>query len=216
MNTRSYNQFCGLATALDAVGERWTLLIIRELLSGPRRFKDLMDGLPGISTNLLSERLKELEQRELLRRRALPPPAGSTVYELTPAGQSLETVVIQLGRWGARYLPSSLEGLSLPSVSTAGLAMKSRFHPERAQEIDEIYQLDFGSEVLQVQIKCGELRIQPGETLKPDVIFRAGMASFVPVFVGHISAEEAIASGSVQVEGDPQAFYRFINIFERK
>ena len=89
MKTRTYNQFCALAYALDLVGERWTLLIIRELLAGPRRFKDLIDGLPEISTNLLSERLKNLEQQGLLRHRVLPPPAGSAVYELTPVGQAL-------------------------------------------------------------------------------------------------------------------------------
>jgi DNA-binding HxlR family transcriptional regulator len=87
MSDRTYNQYCGLAYALDRVGERWTILIIRELIAGPRRYKDLLDGLPGISTNLLAARLKSLEHDGLLQRRVLPPPAGSTVYELTPLGQ---------------------------------------------------------------------------------------------------------------------------------
>src|SRR3712207_1800042 len=95
MSSRSYKQYCGLAYALDIVGERWTLLIIRELIAGPRRFKDLMDGLPGISTNLLSERLKSLEQQGMLRRRTLPPPAGSTVYELTETGHGLEQTLLE-------------------------------------------------------------------------------------------------------------------------
>ena len=102
MKERSYNQFCGLACALDVVGDRWTLLIVRELLAGPHRFKDLTKGLPGISTNLLSKRLKHLEQQGLLRRRALPPPAGSTVYELTPLGQALEATLLELGKWGSQ------------------------------------------------------------------------------------------------------------------
>ncbi len=89
MTTRSYNQYCGLSYALDVVGERWTMLIVRELMAGPRRFKDLIDGLPGISTNLLTERLKSLEEQGILKRRLLPPPAGSTVYALTPLGWSL-------------------------------------------------------------------------------------------------------------------------------
>jgi DNA-binding HxlR family transcriptional regulator len=88
MTHRSYNQYCGLAYALDMVGERWTLLIVRELIAGPRRFKDLMDGLPGVSANLLAERLKGLEQQGMIRRRTLPPPAGSAVYELTAIGKA--------------------------------------------------------------------------------------------------------------------------------
>jgi len=101
MSHRSYNQYCGLAYALDIVGERWTILIIRELIAGPRRFKDLAEGLPGVSTNLLSERLKHLEQQSILRRRVLPPPAGSTVYELTALGQALEKTLLELGKWGS-------------------------------------------------------------------------------------------------------------------
>src|SRR5262245_56007465 len=102
MHNRSYNQHSGLAYALDRIGERWTLLVIRELIAGPRRFKDLMEGLPGISTNLLSERLKGLEHNELLRRRVLPPPAGSTVYELTQLGRELEQTLLELGKWGSQ------------------------------------------------------------------------------------------------------------------
>src|SRR5581483_3423202 len=86
---RSYRQYCGVARALDVVGERWTLLIIRDLLLGPRRYKDLLEGLPGIGTNLLADRLKELERHGIVRRTVLPPPAGSTVYELTDLGSAL-------------------------------------------------------------------------------------------------------------------------------
>src|SRR5688500_17361314 len=105
MTTRSYDQYCGLAYALDVIGERWTLLIVRELVAGPRRFKDLMDGLPEISTNLLTERLKSLEQHGLLRRSVLPPPAASTVYGLTPLGMSLEKSLLELGKWGSQFVP---------------------------------------------------------------------------------------------------------------
>src|SRR4051812_33612415 len=135
MKNRSYDQFCALAFALDLIGERWTLLIIRELLTGPRRFKDLLDGLPEISTNLLTERLKRLEQQGILSRHALPPPAGSTVYELTPTGQMLEKSVLELGKWGSQFLPPSLDGLALPSIGAATLAIKAFFHSEQAQSV---------------------------------------------------------------------------------
>src|SRR5258708_27570367 len=101
---RSYGQFCGLARALELVGERWALLIVRDLLVGPRRFTDLRQGLPRIPTNVLSDRLKELEENGIVQRRVLPRPAASVVYELTPYGSQLEDAVMRLGLWGAQSL----------------------------------------------------------------------------------------------------------------
>ena len=106
---RSYGQHCTVARALDAVGERWTLLLVRELSTGPKRFKDLLGGLPGIGTNLLAGRLKALEGEGIVRRATLPPPAGSNVYELTELGRGLEPVVVALSRWGARLLDAPRE-----------------------------------------------------------------------------------------------------------
>src|SRR5437588_10026027 len=101
---RSYDQYCAVARGLDVIGDRWTLLIVRDLLLGPKRYKDLLSGLPGIGTNLLADRLKELEGAGLIERAVLPPPAGSTVYQLTERGLAMEPVMIALGRWGARFL----------------------------------------------------------------------------------------------------------------
>ncbi len=212
MTTRSYNQFCALASALDVVGERWSLLIIRELLPGPRRFKDLIAGLPGISTNLLSVRLKCLEQKGIVCRRVLPPPAGSTVYELTAAGHALETAVLELGKWGNRRLPASLEGIALPSLGAITLAIKAFFHSEQAQGGDETYELRFGTEALQVQIKEGELQVRQGQALKPDVVLHTDMQSFLGLFTGQIRPDEAIAGGFIRIEGDPGALSRFFSL----
>ena len=107
---RSYNQYCALAKALDRVGNRWTLLIIRELLVGPKRYSDLRAGLPGIASNLLSERLRELQSEGIVRRRELPPPAASVVYELTDLGARLESAVVELVRWGAHWMTERREG----------------------------------------------------------------------------------------------------------
>src|SRR5215210_783316 len=104
VSRRTYDQYCAVARALDVVGERWTLLLVRELLTGPKRFKDLLDGLSGIGTTLLTARLKDLEGNGILRRTTLPPPAGSKVYELTELGQSLEAVIAALGGWGLKFL----------------------------------------------------------------------------------------------------------------
>ncbi len=209
MTTCSYNQFCALASALDYVGERWTLLIIRELLIGPRRFKDLIEGMPGVSTSLLSERLKTLQQQGLLSRRVLPPPAGSTVYELTPLGQSLEKPILELGKWGAQLLPASLEGVALPSLGSMALAIKAFFHAEPARGVDETYELRFGTEALQVRIKEGELKVRQGQALKPDAVLHTDMQSFLSLFTGQIRPDEAIAGGFIRIEGDPGALRRF-------
>jgi DNA-binding HxlR family transcriptional regulator len=212
MTTRSYNQFCALACALDIVGERWTLLIIRELLAGPRRFKDLLDGSPGISTNLLSERLKELEQQGILCRRVLPPPAGSAVYELTPLGKALEKAVLELGKWGSQFLPPSLEGVVLPSLGATTLAIKAFFHPEQAQDFNETYELHLGSEVVQVQIKDGEIHVQQGQALKADAVFHTDMPVFMGLFSGQLHPDDAIAGELIRIEGDPGALRRFLNL----
>jgi DNA-binding HxlR family transcriptional regulator len=110
MQTRNDNQFFALAYTLEVVGGRWTLLIILELLAGPRRFTDLLEGLPGISTNLLSQRLKSLEQQGIVCRRVLPPPMGSNVYELTEAGKALQQALHELGDWGSHFLPDVRKG----------------------------------------------------------------------------------------------------------
>jgi len=212
MKNRSYHQFCALASALDVIGERWTLLIIRELLAGPRRFKDLVDGLPDISTNLLSERLKCLEQQGLLCRRVLPPPAGSTVYELTPSGQALEKAVLELGKWGSQFLPPSLEGIALPSLGAVTLAIKAFFHPQQAQEVDETYELHLGHEILQVQIQNGEIQVQQGQARKANAVFYTEMQAFIGLFAGQIEPEAALSCGLIRVEGNPQSLSRFLQL----
>jgi DNA-binding HxlR family transcriptional regulator len=212
MTSRSYNQYCGLAYALDIVGERWTLLIIRELMAGPRRFTDIMTGLPGISTNLLSERLKSLEQQGLLSRRVLPPPAGSTVYELTALGRALEATLLELGKWGSQFVPPSAEGATLLNVGSYALTLKTFFRPEQAQGINETFELRIDNELLQVQIKAGEIDVWQGETREADVIFRTDMPTYLALLQRQIQPDEAISEGLIQIEGEPDALSRFLNL----
>jgi len=212
MKTRSYNQYCGLAYALDIVGERWTLLIVRELIAGPRRFTDLLEGLPGISTNLLSERLKELEQQGMLRRRTLPPPAASSVYELTALGRALEQTLLELGKWGSQFVPASSEGAAVLHASSYALTLKTFFRPEQAQGLRETYELHIGNEVLQVQINDGAIRVQQGEALKADMVLYSDVSSYLALLSGEIQPDEAISSGLIRIEGDPGALHRFVNI----
>lgn len=212
MTTRSYNQLCGLAYALDVIGERWTLLIIRELMPGPRRFTDLMEGLPGISTNLLSTRLKTLEKQGLIRRRDLPPPAASTVYELTPVGEALESTMLALGKWGSQFVPEQPTGDALLHAGSYALTLKTFFDPEEARGLHETYVLHVDDEVLSVRIADGDIEVWQGEAQAADMILHADMPSYMAMLLGHLPPQEAIAGGHIRVEGDAQALNRFVEL----
>jgi DNA-binding HxlR family transcriptional regulator len=212
MSSRSYNQLCGLAYALDIVGERWTMLIIRELMPGPRRFTDLIDGLPGISTNLLTGRLKDLEQHGVIRRRVLPPPAGSTVYELTAVGQALEKSLLELGKWGRQFVPASMEGHHVLHVGSYALTPQTFFRPELAQGVNETYVLYIGDEAQQVCIADGEISVQQGEPPCADVALYAAVPIYLGLLLGEINLDEAMTEGLIRVEGNPEALRRFLTI----
>ena len=211
MTSRSYNQYCGLAYALDKVGERWTILIIRELVAGPRRYKDLIEGLPGISTNLLAARLKSLEEDGLLQRRVLPPPAGSTVYELTPLGLGLEEALIELGKWGSQFVPPSAEEAALLNVGSYALTLKTFFRPELAQDVEETYELHIDDEVMQVRISMGEIEVEQGTAVNPTAIFYTDIATYLGLLQRQIQPDEAIAASLIQIEGDPEALNCFLD-----
>ena len=212
MSNRSYNQLCGLAYALDIVGERWTILIIRELIPGPRRFKDLVDGLPGISTNLLTERLKDLEENGVIRRRVLPPPAGSTVYELTAVGQALEKTLLELGKWGRQFVPASMEGVHVLHVGSYALTPKTFFRPALAQGVNETYALYIGNEVQQIRIADGEIEVQQGEPPQADVALYAETPVYLGLLLGELDLDAALAGGMIRVKGDVAALRRFLKI----
>ena len=212
MKDKGYNQYCGLAYALDMVGERWTLLVVRELMAGPRRFKDLVDGLPDISTNLLTDRLKTLEQRGIIKRRVLPPPAGSTVYYLTELGRALERSLLELGKWGSQFVPPSTEGASTLHLGSYALTLKTFFQPECVQGVDVTYEVHVDDEVLQVHICDCDMQVKQGEALKPDAVFYTDMDSYLPLLTGQLPADEAVSSGLVRVEGEPGALSRFLSL----
>ncbi len=147
---RTYCDGCAAAHALDLVGERWALLVVRELLLGPKRFTDLRAGLPGVSPNVLAQRLREFEQAGVVRRRKLPPPAASRVYELTEWGLELEPVIVGLGRWGARS-PSKPRDAAL-GVDSLVLSFRTMFDPRAAQELKASYELRLGEDVFRAVV----------------------------------------------------------------
>lgn len=210
MSTRSYQQFCGLAYALDVVGERWTLLIVRELMPGPRRFTDLLEGLPGISTNLLSSRLKSLEEKGLLCRRELPPPAGSAVYELTALGKRLEPALLELGKWGGQLVPASLEEDTLLRLGSYALTPKTFFRKDLAQGVDEVYELAVDGERVQIHVKNGEMTVQQGQAAEANMVLHTDVLTYLGLLRGQIGVEEATAKGLIRVEGDATALARFL------
>ncbi len=209
---RSYRQYCAVARGLDLVGERWTLLIARDLLTGPKRYVDLLAGLPGIGTNLLATRLRELEEQGLIVRRVLPPPAGSTVYELTEVGQALEPVVTALGRWGHRFLGARREGEFL-SPNAYLLAMRAAFRPEAAADLRETYELRVGKQVFTARVADGRCTTNEGQPADPDVVLIMEVSTLSALLHGEVSPDEALACGRVMVKGDAAALERFVHLF---
>src|SRR5215204_2284878 len=157
---RTYCDGCAAAHALDLVGERWALLVVRELLLGPKRFTDLRAGLPNVSPNVLAQRLRELERAGVVRRRKLPPPAASRVYELTEWGLELEPVIISLGHWGARS-PSRPRDAAL-GVDSLILSLRTMFDAGAAKGIEALYELRLGEEVFRAEVAEGRVEIARG------------------------------------------------------
>lgn len=211
MTTRVYGQYCGFARALELVGERWAFLIVRDLLVGPKRFTDLHRGLIGIPTNVLTARLKELERDGVVRRRLLPRPAASIIYELTAYGLELEYVVYHLGRWGAKSLgtPRLDEAITADSLI---IAMRSTFRPEAADETRVGYEFRFGDIVIHVRVDGPTIEAGAGPLPDADLIVNTG-PGIKNLLAGEITAAEAIESGMMHLTGDPALLTRFAEMF---
>ena len=208
---RSYGEACRFAHALDVVGERWGLMVVRELLLGPKRFTDLREGLPRASTNILAERLRELEERGVVRRRRLPPPYGSSVYELTEWGMDLEPIVTRLGAWGARSpLPPDSQTIGADSIV---LALRSLFDADAAGDLEASYELRLGEDRFGVVISAGELDLSREAGDRSDGAIETDPGTLAAVLTGQLQLEDAIASGAVAIEGSRRAIARFLRLF---
>jgi DNA-binding HxlR family transcriptional regulator len=209
---RSYGEACRFAHALDLVGERWALLVVRELLLGPKRFTDLRAGLPHASSNILSERLRDLEEGAVLQRRKLPPPAASWVYELTEWGRELEPIVTKLGAWGARSpFPPDSQEIGPDSIV---LALRSLFDAEAAVGLRMTYELRIGDERFGVEIANGELNLSRGPASNPTAEITVPDApTLAAVLTGELPLDNALDSAAVQIEGGKPAAKSFLNCF---
>jgi DNA-binding HxlR family transcriptional regulator len=211
MAGRAYGQCCGLARALEVVGERWTMLIVRDLLVSPKRFTDILNGLPGIPTNGLTTRLKELEEDGVVRRRALARPDRSVVYELTDYGRALQETVDALGRWGTKRLGQTREGeiLTQDAMMTA---MRATFQPAAARGVRATYELRLGHLVFNLRIAGSKLSVNARPLPGADLIIESGPAIRM-LLSGELSAHEAVERGFAKITGDPKLMEQFSRMF---
>lgn len=191
--------------ALELVGERWSLLIVRELMFGPRRFGELKAGLPGISANVLTQRLEGMEASGILTRRKLPPPASVQVYELTRLGYAAETVIMELGRWAAQ---SPLHDPTLPlSAASIMLSFRTMLDAERARDIDAVIGFRFGPEAFRSHLVDGEIRVVRGEPEDAVLTFTGTPVSLAAVVYGGAPLD------SLEISGDLVLARRFVGLF---
>lgn len=202
MTGRSFRQWCGLAEALDRIGDRWTLLIVRELLLGPRRYTDLRRNLPGIATNLLAERLRDLEQEGLVARRDLPPPTPATLYELTETGRALEEPILAMIRWGGRFLPAA-PATNVFRGEWLALALKAVLMPDSLDASFEL-SVETGDAPVWVLINAGRVTVGVGASARAEMTVRGNVRLLLAVIAGAVSLDEAEERGLV-VEGSKRS-----------
>jgi DNA-binding HxlR family transcriptional regulator/putative sterol carrier protein len=205
--SRSYDESCAVAHSLDLIGERWALLVVRELLLGPKRFTDLRAGLPNASPNVLAQRLRELERAGVVQRRRLALPARSWVYELTDWGYELEQVLVQLGRWGSR---SGLPREGRPGVDALLLAIRTLFDRERAADLDATYALLLDDDAFAIRVTGGEIAIRRGDAIEPDVTVTSDVTTLRDVLRRRVGPRDAQAGGKLTVTGRKRLFERLV------
>lgn len=208
---RRYDDACAAAHALDLVGDRWALLVVRELMLGPKRFSDIRGSLPGLSANVLTQRLEELEAVGILTKRKLPPPASTQVYELTPWGYEAEPIFQALGRWAVR---SPLHDPMLPiSVTSLMLSLRAMIAPARAEGMRARIGFIFGEETFIAELDGGNLAIERGEPKGADVVFAGPVSAVGAVIYGGQKISDMIESGALAVTGDMALAERFVTLF---
>jgi DNA-binding HxlR family transcriptional regulator len=208
---RRYEDACGAAHALDLAGERWALLVMRELMLGPKRFSDLRADLLGISANVLTQRLEGLEAAGVLARRKLPPPASAQVYELTPWGYESEPIFQALGRWAARS-PEHDPSLPLSPVSLF-LSFRTMIDPRRARGMRARIGFRIGAETVLARIADGRIAVARGALDQADVVFTGAATAIAAAVYGGQPLRALTAAGALSIEGDWALAERFVTLF---
>jgi DNA-binding HxlR family transcriptional regulator len=209
---RRYDDACGTAHGLELIGERWALLVMRELMLGPKRFSDLRADLPGISANVLTQRLEGLEENGLVVRKRLPPPANTQVYELTEWGYEAEPIVQTLGRWAAR---SPAHDPTLPiSATSIMLSFRTMYNAEKARALGATIGFRFPDDSFIATAGENELKVTRGDPAGSDAIFIGQPTVLGAAVYDKQPLDQLATAGVLQVEGDREAAERFISIFE--
>jgi DNA-binding HxlR family transcriptional regulator len=209
-----HDEYCPISRALELVGDRWSLLIVVELLFVPKRYSDLFAALNGIGSNLLAARLKRLERTGVVRRRRLPAPAASTVYELTERGRLLEPVAYALGRFGLHYLEPLTKDATL-HLEALLFGMHLIFKPASASGVDETYELHVDDRpVVHLRVRDNRLNTAFGEASEPAVVITTTSAALLGLSMRRLSPAKALSTRAVRLKGDRSAFLRFVSMFE--
>src|SRR6516165_5478351 len=211
---RRYGDPCGIARALDAVGDRWALLVVRELIFGPKRFVQLRQGLTGISPNVLSQRLRDLEDAGVVRRDVLGPPADVPVYELTARGRALEPVLLQLARWGSQQpltAPGEPPRACPPPAGALALALQPVFAP--AAGVDATFALRIDGDWFRLTAADGSIAIARGRAEHPAATLETDVATLRSVAFGREPVTAAERDGRLTVTGDRCLAERFTRMF---
>ncbi|HEX6934730.1 MAG TPA: winged helix-turn-helix transcriptional regulator [Streptosporangiaceae bacterium] len=210
--SRRYDDPCGIARALDVIGDRWALLVVRELIFGPKRFAQLRAGLHPISPNVLSQRLRDLESGGVIRRDELAPPASVPVYELTGRGRALEPVLLALGRWGSQEPITTARELTPDALL---VALKTAFDPSAAAAAGDnvTYALEIGGDVIAITVAGSSLGVTRGRAGRPAAGFRGDVATMRAVLFGRETIAHAERAGRLTVTGDRVLAERFTRMF---
>ncbi|MFI2352478.1 winged helix-turn-helix transcriptional regulator [Streptomyces sp. NPDC019443] len=209
---RGYQQYCALARALDHVGDRWTLLVVRELLLGPRRYSDIRQALPGIATNLLADRLRGLETGGLVRRRELPPPAAAVVYELTEHGQGLEEAVMALIRWGGQFMGSRKPGETFRAEWLV-LALRAVLPAPAPTGVTGTCEFRTDGMTVTVTVRSGRTEVVAGGAARPDAVLTCAPEHALGVASGRYPLEQALRDQHVTATGNSQTVIAFAHLF---
>ena len=208
---RRYDDACGTAHALDLIGERWALLVMRELMLGPKRFSDIRADLPGISANTLTQRLEGLESVGLVRRRRLPPPASTQVYELTQWGYEAEPIIQTMGRWATR---SPAHDPTMPlSATSLMLSFRTMGDPARMKGLKSRIGFAIGAETFLVEIAYGRMTAERGPVEGADLVFTGSAPAIAGAVYGSVPIEALEAEGALRIEGDRALAARFVTLF---
>ncbi|WP_253891335.1 winged helix-turn-helix transcriptional regulator [Actinokineospora diospyrosa] len=205
---RDYGQFCGLAAGLNIIGERWTLLLVRELLVSALRFNELLDNLPGIGPNLLAERLRTLAEHGLVEQLAVVGDGRAKRYRLTERGQQLRGPVLGLARWGMQFLSLDDRDGGEVRAEWGIIAVQAMVDTGRVPEVDEAYEFRVGEETFGVFVDAGAVRFVPGPPVRAEVVVSSDPDTFIQIGAGMVSPFDALAAGQIKLEGPAEAIRR--------